>query len=202
MRADERQCRGGGAARGATAASRRVSRLYRRRDRRLPQPHRARRRLPHQPSLPRRQPACAGHRGHYPGLRGRRAVRFLRLDRAQERHRRPGAGKLLRPGAGDFQRGPAPAGGALPKRLPQQRRHRAADRRQQPHAGARARRHPRAARRRPAGREAAQRADRQIRPGEDPRRLPSFARGVGRQAQGGRRRMEGRPLRGRAVRRR
>ena len=46
----------------------------------------------------------------------RRAVRLLRLDRAQERHRRPGAGKLLRPGARDFQRRPASAGGALSAR--------------------------------------------------------------------------------------
>ena len=34
-----------------------------------------------------------------------RAVRLLRLDRAQERHRRAGAGKLLRPGARDFNEG-------------------------------------------------------------------------------------------------
>ena len=102
-----------------------------------------------------------------PGVRRRRAVRLLRLDRAQERHRRPGAGKLLRPGARDVQRGPAPAGGALPAPPSAAHRHRAHHRRQQPHAGAGAGRHPRPARLRPARRAAAQRIRRQIRQGED-----------------------------------
>ena len=164
--------------------------------------HRAGRRVHHQPSLSRRQPARAGHRGDHAGLHRRRAVRLLRLDRAQERHRRPGAGKLLRPGAGDFQRRPAPAGRPLPKRLSAHRRHRAAHRRQQPHARTRARRHPRAARRRPAGREAPQRTGRQIRPGQDPRLLRPPAGDVGSKAQGGDCGMGGRPLRGGAVRRR
>ena len=84
--------------------------------------------------------------GDHAGLRRRRAVRLLRLDRAQERHRRSGAGKLLRPGARDLQRRPAPAGRALPARLSAHHRHRAHHRRQQPHARAGARRHPRAAR--------------------------------------------------------
>ena len=51
------------------------------------------------------------------GLHRRRAVRLLRLDRPQGRHRRPGAGKLLRPGARDLQRRPASAGGALPAQI-------------------------------------------------------------------------------------
>ena len=89
---------------------------------------------------------------HHAGVRRGRAVRLLRLDRAQERHRRPGAGKLLRPGARDVQRGPAPAGGALPAPLSAEHRHRAHHRRQQPHARAGAGRHPRPARRRPARR--------------------------------------------------
>ena len=75
--------------------------------------HRRRRRLSDQPSLSGRQPARAGHGGDHAGLRRRRAVRLLRLDRAQERHRRPGAGQLLGPGARNLQRRPASAGGAL-----------------------------------------------------------------------------------------
>ena len=149
--------------------------LHRRRDRRVRPRHRAGRRVPDQSSLPGRQPACAGRRGHHAGLHRRRAVRLLRLDRAQERHRRSGAGKLLRPGARDLQRRPAPAGRALPARRPGERRPRTAHRRQQPHARARARRHPRPARCRSAGREAAQRAHRQIRHGQDPRLLPGPA---------------------------
>ena len=56
LRADEREGRGGGAARGAAAAYRRVSGLHRRRHRCVPRRHRGRRRLHHQPSLSRRQP--------------------------------------------------------------------------------------------------------------------------------------------------
>ena len=78
--------------------------------------HRRGRRLPDQPSLSGRQPARAGYGGDHAGLRRRRAVRLLRLDRAQGRHRRPGAWKLLGPGARDFQRRPASAGGALSAR--------------------------------------------------------------------------------------
>ena len=173
------------------AVHRRVSRRYR-----------AGRRVHHQPSLSRRQPARAGRCGDHACLRRRRAVRLLRLDRAQERHRRSGTGKLLRPGARDLQRRPAPAGRALPARLSAHHRYRAPHRRQQPHPGTGARRHPRAARRRPAGREAPQRARRQIRPGQDPRLLRPPAGDVGDQAQGGDCRMGGRLLRGRAVRRR
>ena len=96
---------------------------------------------------------------------------FLRLDRAQERHRRPGAGELLGPGAGNLQRGPAPAGGALPARLQAARRHRPHHRRQQPHARTGAGRHPRPARRRPARRAPRQRTCGKIRQGENPRLL-------------------------------
>ena len=78
--------------------------------------HRGGRRLPHQPPLRGRQPARAGHGGHHAGVRRRRAARLLRLHRPQERHRRPGAGQLLGPGARDLQRRPAAAGGALSAR--------------------------------------------------------------------------------------
>ena len=142
---------------------RRVPGLHRRGHRCVSRRHRRRRRLHHQSSLSRRQPARAGHRRHHAGLRRGGAVRLLRLDRPQERHRRTGAGKLLRAGAGDLQRGPAPSRRALPAPPSAEWRHRAADRGQQPHARIGARRHPRPARRRPAGREAAQRAGRQIR---------------------------------------
>ena len=82
-------------------------------------------------------------------------------------------------------------------------RYRAHHRRQQPHARAGARRHPRAARCRPAGREAPQRARRQIRPGQNPRLLRPPAGDVGdASCAGGDCRMGGRPLRGGAVRRR
>ena len=155
--------RGGGAARRAAAPHRRVPGLHRRGHRGVSRRHRGRRRLHHQPSLSRRQPARAGHRRHHADLRCGGAVRLLRLDRPQERHRRTGAGKLLRAGAGNLQRGPAPSRRALPAPPSAEWRHRAADRGQQPHARIGARRHPRPARRRPAGREAAQRAGRQIR---------------------------------------
>ncbi len=81
-------------------------------------------------------------------------------------------------------------------------RHRAHHRRQQPHARAGARRYPRAARLRPARRAAAQRARRQIRQGKDPRLLRPPVRPVGDAAAQDLRGVEGRPLRGRALRRR
>ncbi len=96
-----------------------------------------RRCVPDQPSLLRRQPARARHaRDDAWSFVDGEAVRLLRLDRAQERHRRPGAGKLLRPGARGVQRGPASAGRALPARATSHQRHRAHHRRQQPHARA------------------------------------------------------------------
>ena len=62
LRADERQGRGGGAARRAAAAHRRVSGLHRRRDRGVRRHHRGGRRLHHQSPLSGRQPARARHR--------------------------------------------------------------------------------------------------------------------------------------------
>ena len=205
LRADERQRRGGRAARRAAAAYRRVSGLLRRRDRAnsatsiaegdaflINHPYRG------------RQPARARHLRHHAGVRRRRAVRLLRLDRAQERHRRPGAGKLLRPGARDLQRGPASAGGALPARRQADPRHRAHHRRQQPHARAGAGRHPRPARRRPAWRAAAA-TSWSTKFGKD-KILACFDAAVRdrrrRKLRNDDRRMGGRPLRGRALRRR
>ena len=84
-----------------------------------------------------------------------------------------------------------------------ERRHRAHHRRQQPHARAGARRHPRPARRRPARRAAAQRAGRQIRQGQDRRAASTvLLELVGSDTARGDRRVEGRTLRGRALRRR
>ena len=115
----------------------------------------------------------------------------------------PGARKLLRPGARDFQRRPAPPCRALPPRLPGERRHRAADRRQHAYAGTRAR---------------AISADNSAPTGWAKSGWPSSSDKFGKQKilacfdrlfelsenalQSGRRRLAGRPFRGGAVRRR
>ena len=61
-----------------------------------------RRRLHHQPSLSRRQSPRSRHGGAVADIFSRRMGRLRGQSGAQERHRRPGAGQLLEPGAGDL----------------------------------------------------------------------------------------------------
>ena len=161
-----------------------------------------RRRLHHQPSLPGRQPARARHRVITPVFVDGALFGFCGSIAHKSDIGGPVPGSCSGQAREIFNEGLHLPAVRYQSGYGRNRRHRAPHRRQQPHARTGARRHPRPARRRPAGREAAQRAGRQIRPREDPRLLRPAARDVGSQGQGGRRRMGGRALRGRALRRR